>query len=309
MSSPTVSVIIPTFNRPEFLALAIRSVLRQTFQDFELIIVDNGSSEATKKTINEFMDERIRYLRIDVNNGVSRARNLAIEHAVGKYVAFLDDDDEWMPDKLARQVQLMERTPGDVGGVYTGCYKIDRSSGAIVQRITPSKRGYLFDELCAVNCIGTASTVLLRRECAMKVGLFDEDMLFGEEYDFWIRVSRQYHFECIGEPLVKYFMHANNASLDYEVVKQGFEAQEKKYGSWFARNRKANGERYLSLGVLFCFSGDMKKGRKALLQAIRLNPFEVKNFYNLGLSWLGHKNFKKFKDFSYRLRSRRVQMS
>jgi glycosyltransferase involved in cell wall biosynthesis len=309
MSVPTVSVVIPTFNRPEFLATAIRSVLGQTFHDFELIVVDNGSSECTKQVIEGFPDHRIRYLRIDVNKGVSRARNLAIVHAVGKYVAFLDDDDEWMPDKLARQVELMEQAPGHVGGVYTGCYKIDRSSGAILQRITPSKRGDLFDDLCAVNCIGTASTVLLRRECAMKVGLFDEDMVFGEEYDFWIRISRQYHFECIAEPLAKYFMHANNASLDYAAVKQGFEAQEKKYGSWFAHNRKANGGRCLSLGVLFCFSGDMKKGRKAFLQAIRLNPFEVKNFYNLGLSWLGHKNFKKFKDFSYRLRSRRVQMS
>jgi glycosyltransferase involved in cell wall biosynthesis len=315
---PNVSVIIPTYNRAEFVRAAINSVLRQTFQSFEVIVVDNGSTDHTKDIVQEFTDSRIKYLRIGVNNGVSPARNLGILHSSGKYVAFLDDDDEWLPEKLQLQVSVMENSPPAVGGVYTGLYKVERSSGSLIEQIKPSKRGNLFDELCIENCIGTASTVLLRKECVTKAGLFDENIVVGEEYDLWIRISREFNFECIDKPLVNYSLHMNNATMnymnsatiDYSDVISGFEAQNKKYGSWFASNSKAYSERFLSLGVLYCYTGNTTKGREAFLKAIKLYPIGIRHYYNLGLSLLGPKIFKKLKELtcwlSLRLRESRA---
>jgi glycosyltransferase involved in cell wall biosynthesis len=210
---PAVSVIIPTFNRSEFLRSAIATVLGQTFEDFELLVIDNGSTDNTRQVVTSIDDKRIKYLRIAVNDGVSPARNLGINNSDGKYVAFLDDDDEWLSRKLERQVSILENRPSKVGGVYTGCIVIDRTTGRTVREIMPQKRGDLFNDLCITNYVGTASTVLLSRECLNKVGLFDENLRYAEEYDLWIRVARQFHFECIQEPLVRYSFHTNSATF------------------------------------------------------------------------------------------------
>jgi glycosyltransferase involved in cell wall biosynthesis len=100
---PVVSVVIPTYNRPQFVRGAVRSVLAQTFLDFELIVIDNGSVDDTSNVIRSFDDPRVRCVRIEINNGVSPARNRGIELARGEFIAFLDDDDEWLPDKLTRR--------------------------------------------------------------------------------------------------------------------------------------------------------------------------------------------------------------
>ena len=116
---PAVSVIIPTYNRAEFLRLAITSVLNQTFQDFEIIVVDDASEDHTHEVMNNLNDKRIKYIRHEVNKRVSAARNTGVLHSSGDYIAFLDDDDEWLPSKLQRQVALLEDSTSTCGGVYT----------------------------------------------------------------------------------------------------------------------------------------------------------------------------------------------
>ncbi|MGI0015089.1 MAG: glycosyltransferase family 2 protein, partial [Nitrososphaera sp.] len=125
-----ISVLIPTYNRPEFLRLAIVSVLNQTFQDFEIIVVDDASwTPGTQSVTEGFADKRIKYVRHPVNRGLSAARNSGIRAAVGRYIALLDDDDEWLEEKLARQFSVIESSPLRVGVVYTGCFYIDRLTG------------------------------------------------------------------------------------------------------------------------------------------------------------------------------------
>ena len=145
------------------------------------------------------------------------------------------------------------------------------------------------------NWLGT-STVLLKKECFEKVGLFDESINFGEDYDMWIRISKEFQFEYIEEPLVKYSASGNKISNDYDKVIKGYEILIDKYHKLFARNRKSCSRFYLSLGVLYCYNKNPAKGRKAFLKAIQIYPLEIRHYFNFGLSLLGTNNFKRLKE-------------
>jgi glycosyltransferase involved in cell wall biosynthesis len=291
---PKISVIIPTYERAASLARAINSVLEQTFRDFEIIIVDDASKDNTREVVKAIGDQRIRYLRHERNQKEAGARNTGVSNARGEYVAFLDDDDEWLPDKLRRQVDLLDRSPPYVGVVYTGSIKIDRGNGKTF-RVTPTKRGNLFEELLIHNCVGTPSTILLKRKCFETVGLFDPNIVFGPDYDMWIRLAEKYHFECIPEPLIKYYIHGERLSNNYSLMISGIEAQMKKYSRLFGLNSRGFSRRYSVLGIYHCYNGDPAKGRQALWDAIKLYPFEIRHYYNFCLSLLGAKTFKRIK--------------
>jgi glycosyltransferase involved in cell wall biosynthesis len=294
---PKVSVIIPTHNRANFLRSAIESVLRQTFQDFEIIVVDDASQDRTPEVIKGFPDQRIRYVGHDSHKGQGASRNAGIKNAVAEYVAFLDDDDEWLPEKLEKQVFLLERSPAKTGMVYTGFCKVDASTHGVISRVIPRKRGSILGDLCLGNCIGTCSTVLMRRECFAKTGVFDEMLASGADYDMWLRVAKEFDIEFVAEPLVLYTIHSNRISTNYEALIRGIEGQLAKYAPFFALNSKSYSLRYLSLGVFYCYRGNLTKGRAAFYKGIKLNPFEVRHYFNLFLSLFGPDHFRKFKEF------------
>jgi glycosyltransferase involved in cell wall biosynthesis len=304
---PRVSVIIPTYNRSMFLRAAIASVLGQTFQDFEIVVIDNGSKDDIQEIVTEFKDRRIKCLRITTNNGVSPARNLGIQNSNGKYVAFLDDDDEWLPTKLERQISKFENGPSIVGGVYTGYTVVDRNTGRTIGEVMPQKRGSLVHDLCITNYVGTASTVVLRRDCFNHVGLFDESIGYAEEYDLWIRISREFHFDYVQASLVKYSFHGNNASSNVEHVIKGCEALDRKYGSVFAANSKGYSYFHRTMGELYCYTGDTRKGRKMFFKAIRMYPFSFKHYLYLYLSFLGTTTFRRFMDTMLKIAIRKRQ--
>jgi glycosyltransferase involved in cell wall biosynthesis len=295
--TPKVSVIIPTCNRAQFLRAAVESVLNQTFQDFEIIVVDDASSDETPQAARSFADGRVRYLRQEPKKGQGAARNAGIRAARGEYIALLDDDDEWLPTKLRKQVALLRALPDEVGLIYTGYYRIDAASKRVLAEVMPTERGKVYDALGRGNWIGTCSTVLLRRRCLNKAGLFDEDLASGADYDMWLRVAREFEVDFIDEPLVRYSVHDRRISTNYDSLAQGLEAQLRKHHAVLARHKKTCSERYLWLGVIYCYQGRVAQGRRAFFQAIRMFPLEPRNYFNLCLSWLGASNFKKIKDF------------
>ena len=298
---PKVSVIIITYNRAELLRSAITSVLNQTFQDFELIVVDDASQDNTAAVVQAFNDERIRYIRHETNKKEAGARNTGVQNAGGEYIAFLDDDDEWLPEKLQRQVDLLDKCAAIVGCVYTGYPKIDKVTGKIVDQIVPSKRGNIFEDMFIQNWVGTPSTVLIRKTCFEKVGLFDESIAFSLDYDMWIRISKEYQFEYIRDPLVNYYVHENKLSNDYELMIRGLEVFNKKYDHFLALDKKHYSDRYHRLGVFYCLVGKIGKGRGALLKAIRLYPFDLRYYFRFSLSLFGAANFKKGHELRERL--------
>ena len=148
---PRVSVIIPTYRRPDFLGKAIESVLNQTFQDFEVIIVDDASNDNTGEVVRGFVDKRIHYVCHEVNRGGAAARNTGILKARGRYIAFLDDDDEWFPEILQLQISLLDQSPPEVGGIYAGYERKMSTTGESLGITLPTKRGDLSYELLLSN--------------------------------------------------------------------------------------------------------------------------------------------------------------
>ena len=287
---PLVSVVIPTRNRAGFLPIALRSVLDQTFQDFEIIVVDDASTDGTAELRQEFHDARIRWLRHDRRRGGAAARNTGIGHSTGEYIAFLDDDDEWYPDKLARQMEVMLKSHPQVGGVYTGYVVVDRNSGRVCRRKIPSQRGNLQQKLLEDNPIGGTSSMLLKRSCLEKVGLFDENLPSFQDRDLWIRISREFHFDYVQEPMLNYFIHSEKVWTNLEALTRGLEIMADKYGS-FPTFRKQCGSRYLEFGVRFCEASQIERGRLALLKSIRLYPYRIKPYLYLGLALFGPRLF------------------
>jgi len=299
---PKVSVIIPTRNRAPLLRLALASVLAQSYQDFEIIIVDDASVDDTQAVIANIADVRIRYFRHAANRGEGASRNAGIARAGGDYIAFLDDDDTWLPEKLAAQVEALDRCPARVGGVYTGYVRFHIETGATIATVAAEKRGNIYDDLRAQNWVGSPSAVLLRRECFAKVGRFDEQLKFGVDYDMWIRISRFYDFEVINKPLLRYAVHPDRLSEDSRAILRGKESQLAKYADYFAGNRRSYGRYFLSLGVLYCYNRKPTQGRAALRQAIRIYPFEARPYVNLFFSLWGSENFIRMKSLKDRLR-------
>ena len=289
---PQVSVIIPTHNRATYLKGAIASVLKQTFRDFELVVVDDASTDETLEVVRSFSDNRIKYFRHETQRGGSAARNSGIVKSKCDYIAFLDDDDEWALEKLKLQIRLLDRTPKQIAAVYTGYAWIDRKSGKLVGKRIPTSSGNLLSALYEGNCVGTTSTVVVRRVCFKTVGLFDETLPSFQDYDMWLRIARVFCFECIDQPLVKYYSHENKISTNFDALKKGADAMLIKY-PLLSRNLAYS---YLAIGCGYCRVGNVQKGRRAILKAIRLYPYEVRHYFNLVLSVFGPKCFRKGKE-------------
>jgi len=293
---PKVSVIIPTRNRADFLRSAIASVLNQTYQDFELIVVDDASKDNTREVVASFADSRIKYFCHQTGRGDGGARNTGIINSSADYIAFLDDDDQWLPEKLGLQLTVLENSPAHIGGVYTGQFDVNDTDGEISKICSPNRRGDLSQYLFKDPCIVT-STVLFRRECFEKLGLFDESIPYCNDYDMWIRIAKEYHFECIEEPLVKYLIHTNKLSTNFKLSIRGRELILEKYRQDFKHHRKAHGYGYQVLGETYCYDGNVEKGREAFLKSMKIYPFEIRCYVHFCLSLLGAKNFKATKEF------------
>jgi glycosyltransferase involved in cell wall biosynthesis len=266
-------------------------------------VVDDASKDNTSEVVSSFNDRKIKYICHQVNKGGSATRNTGIANSSYEYIAFLDDDDEWLPEKLKEQVDVLENCSPKIGGVYTGHIKVvNNSSRSILEVWTPKKKGDIHNEMFKANWVSTTSSLLLRRECFERVGLFDESLPSFQDYDMWIRISREFHFEYIKEPLVKYYVHENKIWTNLEALSKGMEIMLKKYSQSLAL-RKNCSRYYLSLGVHYCYNKNTKKGREAFIKAIRLDPFEIRHYFNFGISILGPGAYKKLKEINKKVLS------
>jgi glycosyltransferase involved in cell wall biosynthesis len=195
---PKVSIIIPTYNRATFLCEAIESVLNQTFRDFELLVVDDGSTDLTPYVVQRWRGQ-IRWIR-ETHAGVSRARNVGIQASRGRYLCFLDSDDLWIRDKLETQVRFMDANPH-----YPVCYTdeiwIRRGRRVNAKKTHRKYSGWIF-ERCLPRCIISPSSVLLRRQVLDALGLFDEGLPVCEDYDLWLRVASRVPVFFIDKKLI-----------------------------------------------------------------------------------------------------------
>jgi glycosyltransferase involved in cell wall biosynthesis len=295
MIMPRVSVIIPTHNRAEFLEKAIHSVLNQSYTDFEILVCDDASSDDTRKVVEAISDERIRFIRYEQNRGVIRVRNEAISNSSGDYIAFLDDDDEWLPTKLEKQIAILGDSTNKLGGVYTGVYSIDTQLGRIVKTSIPKYSGDILNELLMDNFI-TTSSVIIKKYCFERVGLFDPEYKSASDYDMWIRIAAEFNFDYVAEPLVNYRNHPKKISTNYDGLIRGLERLISKHENLFTDNRQAYVNHLLKIGVFQCFNNNSQEGRKTFRTALRFRPLDIRLYYNMIISFLGRGTFIKLKE-------------
>ena len=204
---PAVSVVLPTYNRAALLGRAIGSVLGQSYTDFELLVIDDGSTDETSDVVAGFSDRRIRYISLAHNTGAGAARNVGIRLARGKFLAFQDSDDEWLPSKLAKQMSAFERGSLRLGVVYSDMQRI-MGDGTTTYFAAPSVTSErLIDpavRFYQVSNLGVQSTVI-KREYLDAAGHFNEDLPAFEDLEMFIRLSRRCEFHLLREPLVKYY--------------------------------------------------------------------------------------------------------
>ena len=294
---PEVSVIISTCNRAGLLGRAVRSVLAQSYTDYELIIVDDASIDGTEEVVRSFTDSRIVLARHGERKGGSAARNTGIKMAKGKYVAFLDDDDEWMADKLEKQVEKIKRSPDDVGVIYTGVELVGPEEDHAMRTIRPVLRGNLKDSLLRGSTIGTVSRVLARKECFEKAGLFDESLKSSQDWDMWLRIADHYSFDLVPEPLVRIHLHGKRISTDPASVISGRTRLIEKHMGRLSRYPDIMAIHFKRLGKLNCINGYWRKGMSWFGKALKVSPMEIVKI----AAWC------VFELPGYRLRRRRVK--
>jgi glycosyltransferase involved in cell wall biosynthesis len=233
-----VSVIIPTYNRSKYLPRAVKSVLGQTFSDLEVIIVDDCSTDQTpavaKKIVSQ--DSRVRYHRLEKNQGAPKARNTGIGLAKGEYIGLLDDDDNWRPNKLELQVKKFDSSPEEVALVYGG-YKINYSDEDIADRVKkPKKKGKIFEDLLDKCRIGSP-TVLVRAVAFDKVGRFDLKLKSCQDWDMWLRISKEFKVDYVDEVVADYYLRSGGQiSRNFSSQVQGRKRIFKKYRKYLEKH-------------------------------------------------------------------------
>lgn len=221
MQKPTVSVIIPTYNREKTILRAVNSIFVQTMQDFEVIIVDDASTDKTIDILNShFTDSRLKIVKNIKNLGTSGAKNVGLEHSSGKYIALLDSDDEWLPEKLEKQIQFMESNSRDFPLSFTSVY-VHREEQQKALLRHPRKVGTWFESLLLGETFNLGSTLIATKECFNKVGQFSTKLDRFEDRDWTIRYFDHYSdFQFLAMPLTK--IH-NSGWPETETVQQSIQ--------------------------------------------------------------------------------------
>ena len=293
---PKVTVIIPSYNYGHFLGEAIQSVLDQSLQEWELIVVDDGSTDNTREVVAAFVAPRIHYIH-QQNRGNPAARNAALRLAKGEYVAFLDADDVWFPEKLKRQVAQLDSLPPTVGLVYSDVYLFNNEDGTIIRRFMQGRRppqGRILRELLDTEGWFISDTgSLIRREVFQRVGLYDESLWWYEDWEMWVRIAATYEVAAMDEPVARCRRHSANLSKAPEgMYRHGQTARRKVMASYplSRQERRALQHNIAHHEYLYGIDqlrlGERGEAWQAFRRSLRLRPGERKTYIHLGLPLL-----------------------
>jgi glycosyltransferase involved in cell wall biosynthesis len=308
MKNPRVSVIIPTYNRAYFLPRAVKSVLAQTFQDFELIVVDDGSTDDTKKTVKEFQkkDKRIKYIWQENSGRPAVAKNTGIKAAQGRYIAFLDDDDEWLPEKLEKQLKLFNETK-NLGVVGCNCWNVYENKNNKKREYRIKKNANqksVFSKNLERCFIHSSSSVIIPRRVFDAVGLYDESLNINDDWDLYIRILKNHVFDFAGEPLFCYYIHDKNISGDASCLQhiEDLTRMLDKHKKDYDDNLLAKSRVLVSIGTYYMVKGDRVKARRYFFESVRAVPL-LRNYLNLIISFFGQKTYELFRKGKKKLSS------
>ena len=272
---PEVSVIIPTYNRANLIGRSIQSVLNQTYQEFEIIVVDDGSTDNTEYVVKGFDDARIRYVRYQENRGGSAARNAGIKIASGDYIAFQDSDDEWLPEKLEKQMVIFKSASVKVGVVYTGFWRIQNNKKKYIPSSAITKKsGNVYKSILNRNFITTQSAVI-KKEVFKKTGMFDERIPAFQDWDLWIRISKYYEFQYVGEALVISYYQSKSISANKKASINAHKMILDKYFEDLRKYKKILANHYFNIGSKLYLNGERRESGIYFLKSIKTYPIYI----------------------------------
>ena len=285
----TISVIIPLYNHDELLIDALESIRLQTFDDIEIIVVDDGSDSDYTEIIDEF-GMAIKLVEHEQNKGAAAARNTGMDAARGEFFAFLDADDVWKPTKLEKQLDVFEKGEPDLGLVYTG-FNQHELDGTNWKRY-PKAQGNIYVEELERDRIHPTSTVMIRSDCIDQVGGFDPSLPSRQDYDLWIRISTKYTVSFVNEILVEKYEQADSISKNFESRIKGDQEVLKKVRERAAELGVLTRMRILSyhhhvLGRDYESNGDRLLAIKHILTAIVMYPLRPVSWAMLSIAILG----------------------
>lgn len=280
---PTISVIIPAYNAAAYIGEAIQSVLDQTFSDFELIVVDDGSTDDTAAVVKGFTDSRIHYHH-QANAGVANARNVGIGKVEGVFVAFLDADDLFLPANLEKKLYFLKGNPA-ISLVHSSEIKFDSTTGKIMNIVQGTEGNVLEKLLCmGEHVIHSPSSVVVRKELLNRIGGFDPKLSTSADWDMWVRMAVKTWFGYIQEPLVKYRIHPSQMHNNIRLMDRDMHyAMHKHYreGIFCSLDQYRYCLANLRLVLSACYLGDAKdisSSLKYLLLSLSGNPRPAINY-------------------------------
>ena len=293
MEAGLVSVIVPVYNREEYVGATIESILSQTYPSIEIVLVNDGSKDNSLNILRDYESKYPEKIVVidQVNQGQVASRNNAIRKAKGEFIAFLDSDDLWKPEKLELQIPLFSE---NVGLVYSAIDNIDETGNIVNTEICDdSITGFILPQLLVRNRM-TGGTVVLTRKSLDEVGLFDEKFNAAENWDLWIRVCKKYEARLVNKPLVQYRVHPGNMSKDRLLMLQAKEDIVNKHCS--TEPESSEMEKYFNYakadlaywkGVYFFNKHQYATARQFFMAAHRLMPFYEDILMRILRSYLG----------------------
>jgi glycosyltransferase involved in cell wall biosynthesis len=317
MQRAKVSAIIPVYNCERYVCAAVESVLAQTYPLHEVIVVDDGSADGTQKALERYRNT-ITYIH-QKNAGEPAARNTGMRHATGEYIAFLDADDLWLPEKLRLQMDLFEAHP-EYSLVYTDMTTFN-DTGVLVESVRSSRgrvyrSGRIFPHLFQETLFGSGS-VVFRKSCIETVGGFDESFFIGSDYEMWLRMARHFEFGYVDKPLLQYRQHPEMSTrMLGQVPQEGMPWQAKVLKSILARYPEAASELgesdvnrrlgllYMWLGRSWLDRGNHAAARKLISGALQYSPRNPRYRLAYFATFLSPSQVSKATEFYRKLRQR-----
>lgn len=299
-AKPLVTAVVTTYNRPLMVQRAIQSILSQSYKPLEIVVVEDGSDSGLESWLHSQGLSYILYIRHEKNLGLPTARNTGLKNSNGKYIAYLDDDDVWAPEKIEKQVMLAERLTSDFAIIYCGL-KVKDTAGRIVAYNMPRLKGSIRNEIVKKGLNTIPSSFLFHRDTLLRIEGFDTDLYTGIDHDLWMKLAKHgFSTDYVNEPLVIHEQHdglqmTSNIPKRITGIEQYLEKWKPDILSWFGQKA---GYKYCSdyyvkviggLGLSLVLNDNARKGRKILWNVFLKEPKGFLSKPRLFTAFLGGK--------------------